>query len=120
MLSLSLVHIWGLNGVLLSFGISILSIGFWQFPRLVYKYTFHQPLWNYFKVYLVYTFVAVMTYFVAFYLIKLVPLNNYLHQVFFNASVCLLSILIIYTLCFYKRSEFRTLLLYVSALKRNL
>ena len=40
LLSLLFVRIWGLTGVLAATGISILSIGFWQWPRLIYKYTF--------------------------------------------------------------------------------
>ena len=60
-LSLILVRVWGLTGVLLATGISILSIGFWQWPRLIYKHAFHKSLWPYFKKYLAYTAIFALT-----------------------------------------------------------
>lgn len=57
-LSLLLVRFWGINGVLAGTTISVLAVGFWQYPRLVYKYTFRQPLGQYFIRYAKYTLIA--------------------------------------------------------------
>ena len=46
-----LVRWWGIAGVLLAATLSLLSIGVWQFPRLVYRHVFHQPLRKYFLAY---------------------------------------------------------------------
>lgn len=119
-LSLILVRVWGLNGVLFAFGFSILSIGFWQFPRLVYKYTFHKPLWNYFKIYLFYTMVGIVVCFISLGIIQLVSFQNLLFQACFNGIVCLVCLVVVYLLCFHKREEYRTLLLYVDSLKNRL
>lgn len=119
-LSLILVQVWGINGVLFAFGFSILSIGFWQFPRLVYKYTFHKPLWNYFKVYLFYTVIAIIACVVSLSIIQLVSFQSLIFQVFFNGIVCVFCLVGLYLLFFHKREEYHTLLLYVRSLKRNL
>lgn len=50
-LSVTLVQWWGMTGVLLAATLSLLSIGVWQFPRLVYRHVFHQPLRKYFITY---------------------------------------------------------------------
>ncbi|WP_163355638.1 lipopolysaccharide biosynthesis protein [Dysgonomonas sp. 25] len=60
-LSLLFVQFWGITGVLLAATISVLSIGFWQFPYLVYKHTFKKPLSLYFIRYAKYTAVALFS-----------------------------------------------------------
>lgn len=70
-LSLIFVRFWGITGVLLGTTLSVLSIGFWQFPRLIYKHTFHQPLRRYFIKYAKYTGIAVAAWFVAYLLCNL-------------------------------------------------
>lgn len=50
-LAVILVQWWGIAGVLLAATLSLLSIGVWQFPRLVYRHVFHQPLRKYFLAY---------------------------------------------------------------------
>ena len=57
-LSLLFVRWWGITGVLAATTVSVLSVGFWQYPRLVYKYTFGRPLREYFARYAVYTALA--------------------------------------------------------------
>lgn len=53
--SLLFVRFWGLAGVFFGTTVSVFSVGFWQFPRLVYKYKFQKPLSEYFKIYFGYT-----------------------------------------------------------------
>lgn len=72
-LSLVLVQYWGITGVLLGTTVSILSIGFWQFPRLVYKYTFEQPLKLYFIKYGKYTAIAAVSWLITAGLCTLLP-----------------------------------------------
>ena len=119
-LSLTLVHIWGLNGVLFAFGFSLLSIGFWQFPRLVYKYTFHKPLWSYFKMYLFYTIVGFVVCIISLGIIQLISFQNFLFQACFNGIVSVICLITVYLVCFHKREEYRTLLLYINSLKNRL
>jgi O-antigen/teichoic acid export membrane protein len=59
-LSLWWVRIWGITGVLAATTVSVLAIGFWQYPRLIYKYTFSQPLGRYFAKYALYTALALV------------------------------------------------------------
>jgi O-antigen/teichoic acid export membrane protein len=47
-LSLVFVRWWGIAGVLAATTVSVLAVGFWQYPRLIYKHTFHRPLKGYF------------------------------------------------------------------------
>jgi O-antigen/teichoic acid export membrane protein len=59
-LSLWWVQLWGITGVLAATTVSVLAVGFWQYPRLIYKYTFHRPLREYFARYAIYTALALV------------------------------------------------------------
>ncbi len=59
-LSLVFVRLWGIAGVLAATTVSVLAVGFWQYPRLVYKYTFGRPLGDYFARWGVYTALGVV------------------------------------------------------------
>lgn len=61
-LSITLVQWWGIAGVLLAATLSLLSIGVWQFPRLVYKHVFHEPLRHYFATYGLYLLLTLAGY----------------------------------------------------------
>lgn len=67
-LSLVFVRFWGITGVLLAATVSVLSIGFWQFPYLIYKHTFKQPLRLYFTTYAKYTLIAAVSWIVTYYI----------------------------------------------------
>lgn len=119
-LSYIFVQYWGLTGVLFATTISILSIGFWQFPRLCYKYVFHQSLWQYFQYYTFYTLIAIITLASSSYVCKFIVIDNVFFKVLTNASVALVFILILYPLSFHRTQQYQNLSIYIkSILSRN-
>lgn len=112
-LSYIFVQYWGLPGVLFATSLSILSIGFWQFPRLCYKYVFHQSLWNYFSRYIVYSLVGILTLVLSLGLCRLVSLDNALLQTLFNAVISIVTLLMVYYIAFHRTVQYRQLILYV-------
>jgi len=118
-LSLILVRFWGIDGVLFAFGFSILCIGFWQYPRLVYKYTFHRPLWNYFKWYITYTFCALIALGISSFLISYILVENKLLQSIVNGFVTVVVIGMVYMIAFIKHRPCISLLTYVRTVVDN-
>ncbi len=112
-LSLIFVQYWGLFGVLLATGISILSIGFWQFPRLIYKYTFKQPLINYFKMYGYYTFICLITIGATVLLCNNCHIDSPLLQTFANATISLICTTTIYWIFLSKTTACKQLFVYI-------
>lgn len=113
-LSIAFVKLWGLAGVLLGTGLSVLSIGFWQYPRICYKYIFKKSLWLYFRQYVIYTIAAISALILSILLCKLVVLNNPLLTVFANGVVCIFCILFVYYLTFRKTQQYQSLLVYIT------
>ena len=112
-LSYVFVQYWGLPGVLFATSISILSIGFWQFPRLCYKFIFHKSLWNYFRRYVIYTLVGGLALFISCYICDLVSLDNALLQTLCNGVISSMTIIGIYYLLFSRSEQYVQLLVYV-------
>lgn len=119
-LSLILVQYWGINGVLFSYGFSILCIGFWQFPRLVYKYSFNKPLFSYFKQYIYYTSIAILSFLVIKIVLELATIDNCFFKTILNGIVSLLIITLVYFFTFHRQSVFINLILYVKNIKKNI
>ena len=112
-LSYVFVHYWGLAGVLFATSISILSIGFWQFPRLCYKFIFHKSLWNYFRRYIIYTLVGVLALFISYYICDHVSLGHALLQTLCNGIISVMIIIGIYYILFSRTEQYAQLLMYV-------
>ncbi len=112
-LSLLLVKYFGLNGVFIATCISILAIGFWQFPRLIYKYTFKKSLLTYFKTYLFYLSAALCALIVSSIVCNIISLDNNLLKCFVNFFISLFCIVIIYLITFFRTSEFDKILNYI-------
>ncbi|WP_029906699.1 hypothetical protein [Prevotella sp. 10(H)] len=108
-LSLILVQFWGITGVLLAFTISILSIGFWQFPYLVYRHTFKKPLRLYFIRYAKYTLIALISWAVAYCLCHLIS-NNSLIDIILKGMISLITPVLFYYLIFGKTEEMQRFL----------
>lgn len=113
-LSLIFVKYWGLIGVLFATAISLLSIGFWQFPRLCYRHIFNQPLSNYFKKYLYYTFVALISISISHILCNQVLITNQIFKTLANALISIAVILIIYFIFLSRLNEYKRFLEYIS------
>ena len=112
-LSYVFVQSWGLAGVLFATSISILSIGFWQFPRLCYKYVFHQSLWKYFRKYVLYSVVACVALGVSVSLCRLFLVENFFVQALNNGLISLVTILLIYYVSFFRTQQYFYLQTYV-------
>ena len=119
-LSLILVRFWGINGVLFAFGFSIFCIGFWQYPRLVYKYTFHRPLWSYFKWYIVYALSGLIALGLSFFIIQNVLFANKFLQCIVNGFVTIAVIGFVYAIAFMRHKPCMHLLSYVHVIVDNL
>ncbi len=107
-LSLVFVRWWGITGVLVATTVSVLAVGFWQYPRLVYKHTFGKPLRLYFAKYAQYTALALVGWGVSWWLCTLVPGNG----IWSLVGRGMLSTAIpaaIYWLCLRRTGEMRTL-----------
>lgn len=113
-LSYIFVQFWGLTGVLFATFISILSIGFWQFPRLCYKYVFHQPLWRYFQAYVIYSSVACIALLASVYLCGFIVVGNRFVQTLVNFLISVGTVFLIYLFCFCKTKQYSYLQIYVS------
>ncbi len=114
-LSLIFVQYWGLFGVLLATLIAILSIGFWQFPRLCYKYIFRRSLWLYFQRYALYTLIAALALALSIGLIHFVRVNNLFLQCVINGTISLVLTSTLYIAAFHRMSEFKVLYNHVKA-----
>lgn len=115
-LSLWFVHMWGITGVLLATGLSILSIGFWQFPRLCYKHIFKRPLWAYFRAYLCYTAVGAVALALSCGLCSLTPAADGLLEVLQNFFITGVVTAAVYYAFFRRTEPYRQLLVYVRAI----
>lgn len=116
LLSYLFVQYWGLTGVLFATSISILSIGFWQFPRLCYKYVFHQSLWKYFRSYFFYSVVAGFALVVSIYLCSVFSVKDLFVQACVNGLMSILTLFPIYYICFRKTQQYVYLQSYVNQL----
>ncbi len=112
-LSYMFVQFWGLAGVLFATSISILSIGFWQFPRLCYKYVFHQPLWRYFRKYIFYSLVGGLALLLSFCFCGFFTWEYPLLQMAYNSIISLVVVLGIYYVFFRQTLQYAQLLVYV-------
>lgn len=119
-LSLIFVQYWGLTGVLAATAISILSIGFWQFPRLIYKYAFHKPLWNYFRMYIFYTLIGFCTLYISYYLCQYNSVQNLLLHTILNGLISVGCILLFYYTSFYRISAYKELKTYIRSVWKNI
>lgn len=116
-LSLLLVQYFDLFGVLLATALSILSVGFWQYPKICYKYIFHKPLWSYFKQYIKYTAVAVCALVLSIELSNCYSIENQLMMAITNGIVSMFVIISLYYFFFHKTTPFRTLFEYAKLMK---
>lgn len=111
-LSLWFVRYWGLTGVLFATTLSYLSIGFWQFPRLCYVHIFHKSLWLYFRKYIFYTIIGIITLLISARVCTICNFKNNFINTFMNGIITLICIVVIYFLAFRKTYAFNQLLVY--------
>lgn len=108
-LSIWLAQVWGVAGVLLAATLSLLSIGVWQFPRLVYKHVFHQPLRRYFASYGVYVLLTAAGYALTYPFCSRRWFASELANLFVWGGVSVILPLGLAVLCLYRSTPFRGL-----------
>ncbi len=118
-LSIWFVRYWGISGVLAATGISIISIGFWQWPRLIYKHTFGQPLWNYFRTYLMYTIVGLIALVMSSMVCNMCEIENRLLCAISFGFVTIIITLTIYFVAFHRTFPYKELQHYVRTIIRR-
>ncbi|MBQ9076276.1 MAG: oligosaccharide flippase family protein [Muribaculaceae bacterium] len=112
-LSIWFVKYWGISGVLLATGISIMAIGFWQWPRLIYRHTFERPLYNYFRTYFIYTIIGLIALVVSSVVCNTYEIENRLLYAVFSGLVTIIITVTIYFIAFHKTFPYKELQHYV-------
>lgn len=115
-LSLLLVQWYGLTGVLAATAISIISISWWQWPRLCYKHVFHQRLSNYFLRYFIYLGTMLLSIAVSWTLCHFAQIPGFKMQFLINALVTLAAYVGVYYMVFRRMREYKVTLQYASML----
>lgn len=115
-LSIIFVQYWGLAGVIFATIISLLSIGFWQFPRLCYKYIFHLSVARYFHVYIIYTLAMLSALTISHIICNYISINDLFIQSIVNGMISFITFIIIVFFFFYYTYPFQQLLKYINIL----
>lgn len=117
--ALVLVHFYDLNGILLALNISVLAIGFWQTPRLVYKLTFQKPLYLYFIDYAAFLGIGILAHLLSTYIFSFSETELTLGYMMYMGIISVIIVLITYVLVLYKSESLRFLLSHINILKPN-
>jgi O-antigen/teichoic acid export membrane protein len=104
--SLILVKYLGLAGIFLGTTLSTLFV-FFNAPYLVYKYIFDLPVWSYFKSYLLYGALTIITLLITLILCNTLVEGNRFSDLIFKGIICLVIPNIVYTTVFYNSNEFK-------------
>lgn len=104
-----LVKYLGLAGIFLGTTISSLSIVFWNAPRLVFKHVFNKPVWSYFKTYIFYAVLTLITCFITTNICNILVIGNSFISLVAKGIICLIVPNAIYIAIFYKNKEFQYL-----------
>jgi O-antigen/teichoic acid export membrane protein len=107
--SIILVKAIGLPGIFLGTTISLILTVFWNNPRLVYKKIFKLPVWLYFKNYLFYAILTLISGYltrkICVNVSDLIEVNSFILLIL-KGVICLTIPSILYTTIFYKSDEF--------------
>lgn len=113
-LALILVRYLDLNGVIFSMFLSILSIGFWQTPRLVYKYAFQKPLMHYFIHYGLYLAIGIAAHLLCIPFMHIHFSDCVILQLIYTGIIALCVPMVTYFLLLCKTSAMKDLILHIS------
>jgi O-antigen/teichoic acid export membrane protein len=109
-LSLLFVQWWGLTGVLIGTTLSLLAVGFWQSPRMLYKYTFQRPLGGYFARHGIYTALALVSLAVSWWVCRFFATQSGLWPIVGRGSVSLAVPAAVYWLALRRTNEMTALM----------
>lgn len=105
--SLILVQYLGLYGIFIGTTISTLSTIFWNVPRLVYKHIFNIPVWLYFKQYIFYAFLTVVSGIITTNLCNVFVVGSGFSSLVIKGMICLVVPNMLYITIFYNKNEFQ-------------
>ncbi|WP_283672575.1 hypothetical protein [Clostridium perfringens] len=118
-LSIILVKRLGLVGVFLGTTISMITTQFWNRPRITYKYLFKKRLSEYFKLYILYSIIAIISCLLTTYICNEFINGSSFLSLIYRGIICLLSVNIFYVLIFFRTKEFRYIVNSILSLKIN-
>ncbi len=108
-MALLLVNKFGLNGVIMANILSSLFVPFWTQPYVVYKNVFNRSPAPYYKRYIAYTVITIVSGLITYYMCELCIATG-LIAIIVKAFICLVIPNSINILVFYKTEEFQYLL----------
>ena len=117
--SVVLVKYYGLVGIFIGTTISTICFPLWNQPRLVYKKLFKKPLFEYFKSYVIYVVVTLIGAFITTFTCNLIVSENSFISLVFKGIICLIIPNIIICLVFYKKSEFKYIIMLIKNILSN-
>lgn len=107
--SIILVKFFGISGIFLGTILSTLMVPFWIAPKLVYKQVFEKSSIEYFKEYVIYSVIALITAVITYSICNFIPIGGVL-LVIIRVIVAGVIPNVIYIIIFYKTDEFKYLL----------
>lgn len=109
-LALLLVQYLDLDGVILGMFLSILAIGFWQTPRLIYKYVFQKPLIRYFLQYGLYLGIGIIAHFISLPIARIQVVDNALLQLMYIGLVAICIPTLAYMVFLYRTPAMKNMI----------
>lgn len=106
--SIMLGKYYGITGILLGTMVSTLSTCFWIEPYVLYKYGFHNSIYNYFKKYLKYTIVMIFAGVITWFASSIFASYSIVGFIG-KAIICAVVPNIIFLIIYYRTKEFRYL-----------
>ncbi len=119
-LSIILVKVLGLAGIFIATTISTICLPLWTQPKLVYNKVFNKSVKEYFKKYVYYVVLTLVTGIITTYICNLVVLRDGLILLVLKGTICVLMVNIIYVMLFYKTKEFKYIYKSINQIISNL
>ena len=106
-LSIILVHYFGMAGVFMGTIISYLLLHFYSYPKYVYKTIFSDSILLYFIHFFKYLLLVILMGVISFIIIEYINFNNSLIQIFFNGIISLIIVNIVIFVFFHNSREYK-------------
>ena len=108
--SIVLVKYFGLAGIFMGTTISTISIPLWTQSKLVYNKVFNKSVLDYFKKYIFYMILTLVTGFFTTSICNLLILDKGFMSLVLKGVICVVTVNLTYLLIFYKTDEFKYIL----------
>lgn len=119
--SIILVKYFGLVGVFIGTAISTISVPLWTRAKLVYNKIFEESVIEYFKKYIFYIVLTLITGYITTYICNILILGNGFLSLVIKGFICVFIINLSYILIFYRSNEFKYIIkiIKIIILKKN-